>query len=315
MLPILNGEQWREKVRTIARPGAEHILAFYEHRVGAICRDPREMLVPLDDHLVHRGDGIFETIRISGGKIFNLDAHLQRLRNSAAGLYLSAPCPWEDIRGIVLDVARAAGSPEGNIRILLGRGPGGFGIDPAECPLSSLYVAVYGGAEHDEAWYKRGLKACRSRIPVRPSMLAHIKSNNYLPGVLMTLEAERAGVDIAFSFDAEGCLAEAATANVVIVDKNGTLAIPEFRNALPGTTVRKAAELAAPFMPVCTRTIPEAELFEAREILVLGTAHECVGVISYEGHMIGDGRPGPAALRLRRLIRDTLLAGGTPFLS
>ncbi len=312
MVPVISGEQWRQRLAETPRPNAKNILAFYEHRIGAICTDATCLLAPLDDHLVHRGDGVFETIRISGWKIFNLDAHLQRLERSAGGLLITPPCSWADIREIVLAVARAAHTAEGNLRVLLGRGPGGFGIDPAECPEASLYVIAYGGGGHDEAWYARGLTAKRSETPVRPSMLAKLKTANYLPGVLMSLEATRKGVDLTFSFDADGNLAEAAIANVAIVDKDGILTIPEFRNALKGTTIRKAAELAASFMPVATRPVPEAELFTAKEILVLGTAHECVGVVRYEDHTIGDGKPGPVAIRLRKLIHDDMFSHGEP---
>ena len=96
MIPVLDTNAWIEKLRELERPGADNILAFYEHRFGAICRDPRLMLAPLDDHLVHRGDGVFETIRFTERKVIHLDAHLRRLANSAAGLSLTLPCPIEE---------------------------------------------------------------------------------------------------------------------------------------------------------------------------------------------------------------------------
>ena len=72
MIPVLDTNAWIEKLRELERPGADNILAFYEHRFGAICRDPRLMLAPLDDHLVHRGDGVFETIRFTERKVIHL---------------------------------------------------------------------------------------------------------------------------------------------------------------------------------------------------------------------------------------------------
>ena len=89
--------------------------------------------------------------------------------------------------------------------------------------------------------------------------------------------------------------------------------MPEFRNALPGTTARKAAELAERFMPVQWRPVPEAELFTAREILLLGTAHECLGIVRYEEHLIGQGVPGPVTRQLRDLLRNVLLDEGVAF--
>ncbi|MBR5734624.1 MAG: aminotransferase class IV [Desulfovibrionaceae bacterium] len=313
MLPILSGSQWLQKVQSTERPNAERILAFYEQRIGAICKDPACLLAPLDDHLVHRGDGVFETIRFSQGKIFNLEAHLRRFAHSAQGLAIEPPCPEDALRAIILDVARAADSPEGNIRVLMGRGPGGFGIEPSECQGASLYVIAYAAPAHSEEWYAKGLTACRSAIPVRQAAFAQLKTANYLPGVLMCLEAAKKGADLSFSFDEDGNLAEGAVSNIAIVDAAGCFATPLFRNALPGTTVRKAAELASAFMPAASRPIPEAELFTAREILVLGTSIECASAVRYENHPVGSGRPGPVAAKLRQLIHEDMLANGTPF--
>ncbi len=313
MIPILDTQAWIEHLLNAKCPGGSAILAFYEHRIGAICRDIRLMSAPLDDHLVHRGDGVFETIRFSERKIIHLDAHLKRLAASAAGLELTLPCPLDDIRRIILEVARAGNESEGNLRVLVGRGPGGFGISPSECPQSTLYVAAYKVRPHPDSWYAQGLTGFRSAIPVKPPMFARLKTTNYLSGVLMTLEARQKGMDVALSFDADNCLTEAAIANVAIVDAEGVFVLPEFRNALVGTTVMKAADLAREFMPVAVRQIPQSEIPSIREMLILGTAHECVAVTHFEGQPIGEGRPGPVALRLRALLRKAMLAEGIPF--
>ena len=313
MIPVLDTNAWIEKLRELERPGADNILAFYEHRFGAICRDPRLMLAPLDDHLVHRGDGVFETIRFTERKVIHLDAHLRRLANSAAGLSLTLPCPIEEIRDIVLAVAKAGDEPEGNIRILSGRGPGGFGIALKECPQPSLYVAAYRVPVRTDAWYDKGLTAFRSDVPVKPAMFARLKTTNYLSAVFMTLEAMQKHMDVALTFDANDCLTEAAIANVAVVDAKGALVLPEFKNALVGTVATKAMELAKTFMPVEIRPIPQAELDSVREMMILGTAHECIGVTHFEGRPIGDGKTGPVAHKLRKLIREDLLAGGAAF--
>jgi branched-chain amino acid aminotransferase len=313
MIPIASEQDWKERLFALQGGHAAGILAFYDHRLGVIVRDPRCAMVPLDDHLVHRGDGIFEYIRFSERRIVNLDAHLARLTQSAAGLELTPPCSSGDVRAIVLEVARASGRDEGALRILMGRGQGGFGIEPAECPEASLYVAAHTVRPVPESLFAQGASACRSRVPVRPAMLARLKTTNYLPNVLMTLEASRRGVDFSFSFDDDGFLAEAAMANVALVDAGGMLVMPEFRNALQGTTARKAAELAEGFMPVEWRGVPEADLFAARDVLLLGTAHECLGIVRYEDRVIGEGVPGPVARRLRSLLHSALRNEGVAF--
>ena len=313
MIPVLSAQDWQKRLFALPAANLAGILAFYDHRLRAVTCDPRCASAPLDDHLIHRGDGVFEYIRFNERRIINLDAHLVRLSQSAAGLELVPPCPWDEVRAILIEVARASGRDEGALRILIGRGQGGFGIEPAECPQASLYVAAHTVRPVPETLFEKGASACRSRVPVKPAMLARLKTTNYLSNVLMALEASRHGVDFSFSFDSDDYLAEAAMANVALVDAGGHLIMPEFRNALPGTTVCKAAKLAEGFMPVERRSVPETELFTAREILLLGTTHECLSIVRYEDRVIGQGVPGPVACRLRDLLRSTLRDEGVAF--
>ncbi len=313
MIQELDAEGWVARLRETPRPGTDNVLAFYEHRMGAICREPKLMLTPLDDHLVHRGDGVFESLRMAEGRILQLDAHIARLKDSSAVIGLTPPCPWEEIRTILLEVARAAGTPDGGLKLLLGRGGGGLGVDPRECPQSSLFVVATRNRPLPESYWEKGLTACRSAVPAKQPYLARIKSTNYLPNVLMAQEAARRGVDVSFSFDEAGCLAEAAVANVAVADGEGRLLLPPFRHSLPGTTALLTVELAKTFMPVILTDIREDILYAASEILVLGTTPECVAVTHYEGQPIGNGRPGPLACRLRQELHAALLAGGTPF--
>ena len=311
---VLSAADWAEKLQSLPRLGAQNVTAFYEHRMGAICTDARFLLVPLDDHMVHRGDAIFESLTFLEGRIVQLDAHLARMKKSAEWLELEPPCSWEEMRNIILDVARAGGEPFGGIKILLGRGEGGLGVDPKECPHSSLYIVATKSSPRPEAFWQKGITAARSAIPAKQEWIAQIKSTNYMANALMAKEAREKGVSVTFAFDERGFLAEAAIANVAMVDKQGRLLMPEFRYALPGTTALRAAELAKMFMPVLLTDITEEILEQAAEILVLGTTCECVAVTHYNGKPVGDGRPGPIADRLRHLLHDALVTGGVPFL-
>ena len=295
------------------RPGTENILAFYEHRVGMICTDPRLLLCPLDDHLCHRGDGIFESISFRDRRIFRLDAHMERMRRSAAGLQLTPPCPWEELRCRILDVAAAGNEPAGGIRVLLGRGPGGFGVPTTECPVSSLYIIAIRRLPPAEEVYRKGYSAVASAVPAKQGYLARTKNVDYLPNVLMAEEARTKGADISISFDADGCLGEAPVGNIAVVSADGTLVCPEFTHILPGTTVIRAMELAAEHMPVEQRPVTAAEIAQAREILYFSSTPLCLAVTSFDGRPVGDGKPGPTALRLKDELLAALTAEGTPF--
>ena len=313
MIRELDTQAWVDVLLALERPNLQNILVYYEHRIGAFCRNPQLMLVPLDDHLVHRGDGAFEGLRMSQRRILQLDAHLRRLKESVMVLKLEPPCSWDEMRDIMLEVAKAADVDEGGLKLLLGRGGGGLGVDPAECPKASLYIVASRAKVLPASYWEKGLTACRSTVPPKQPYLARIKSTNYLPNAMMAQEARQRGVDLTFSFDPTGNLAEAAIANVGIVDQQGRLLFPHFEYALPGTTALLAMEVAKAFIPVELAEMPEDTLLLAKEILVFGTTPECVGVVRYEGHEIGDGKPGPIALELRQRLHAALIAGGTVY--
>ena len=78
-MKAVDAETYLKALLAAPRPGSEQILAFYDHRVGHICTDAHLLLLPLDDHICHRGDGLFESISFRQRTIFGLDAHLARL--------------------------------------------------------------------------------------------------------------------------------------------------------------------------------------------------------------------------------------------
>ncbi|BDV00006.1 aminotransferase [Thermodesulfomicrobium sp. WS] len=310
--PVASRDEVVARILATPRPGEETILAFYEHRLGVICTDPRLMLMPMDDHLVHRGDGVFETLRFEDGCIYQLDAHLARLERSCAAIGLVPPEPLTVVRGRILDVCRAAGEPCGHVFVLVGRGPGGFSLDPRECPRASLYVVVRRFTPKPERFWEEGVHAWRVSIPPKPSWLAGIKSVNYLPNVLMKMEAVAHGAEYPLCFDEDGNLAEGATENVALVDAAGHLVIPELKHALLGTTLKRVMTLVEGQMPVVVRPVPEAELFSAREVLLLGTSIDAVAVVRYNDTPVGGGAPGPVAQRLRTLLQADRRAHATP---
>lgn len=312
MARIASSAEYLEVLRNTARPGEENILAFYEHRLGLICKDARLMLLPLDDHLTHRGDGVFETIKYTDGRLYLLEEHLARMNNSANGIALAPPCSWDEIRSLVMEVAAAGEEKTGQMRILLGRGPGGFGIDPFESPVASLYIVSYRFTQKPESWFEKGLTGFRTSIPAKQGYLARLKNANYLPNVMMIHEARQKGADVPFCFDMEGYLAESSIANLCIVDANGVLTIPSFTNALPGTTILRATNRVKDQVPVTTRKVREEEIFTAREAILLGTGPDCVSVVQYEGKPIGDGKPGPVSALLRQSILRDIKEYGVP---
>ncbi|MDL2307224.1 aminotransferase class IV, partial [Desulfovibrio sp. OttesenSCG-928-C06] len=351
MIPIMDAGEYLARVMDLPRPGGEKLLACYEHRLGALVTDPRLMLAPLDDHMFLRGDGVFEAMKYVQRRIYQLDEHLARMRRSASAVGIVPPCSWDELRELVLQICRQVadgsscaceqatltdagtttanstgkievasphpGSENGMIRLFLGRGPGGFGVDPAECPEASLYIVISRFAPRPESWYAKGQSGFRTSVPAKPAYLSQIKDTNYLSAVLMTMEAHSKGKDIPLCFDSDGFLAESAIANICLVDRAGKLVAPEFRHALPGTTIRRAMALLdehdaqeGKASRCVIRRIPEAEIYDAAEVLLLGTSPDCSSITEYEGKPIGNGSPGPVAALLRKLIRKDIERNG-----
>ena len=313
MPEIADAQTYLERLLAAPRPGGEGVLAFYDHRIGVIGKDPRLMLMPLDDHLVHRGDGVFETLKYIDRKLYQVKPHFDRMARSAAAIHLDPPCSWDDVAALTLDVCRAGGADDGMVRVLVGRGPGGFGIDPSECPTPSLTIVAYRFHPRPAASFAQGVTAFRTSIPAKQNYLARIKSIDYLPNVLMKREATARGEDYPVCYDDKGYLAEGATENICIVDAAGRFVVPELTNALTGTTLLRAVELVEGEMEVVFTGIREEDIASAREMFILGTTNDCLSIVRYNGVPIGDGRPGPVSKGLKERLVADIAANGTAF--
>jgi len=310
---VAGSQEYLEALLEAIRPGSEEVLAFYDHRVGVIGTDPKLMLMPWDDHLVHRGDGVFESVKYEGRRLYQLDAHIRRIKISCQAIHLEPPCSWGELEEAIIEVARAGNEPDGLIRVLLGRGPGGFGLDPYESPVPSMYVVAYRMHKRPESAFEKGATAMRTSIPAKQAWMATVKTTNYLPNVLMKREAVNNHVDFPFCYDSNGFLAEGATENIALVDEAGRLVMPEFTNSLAGTTLMRAVDLLKDEMSVIFKGVSEAEVFAAREVMMIGTSFDAIGIVRYAGKPIYDARPGPVTRKVRALLQADLQQNGLVF--
>jgi len=289
-------------------PWHRNYYAFYSSVLGGVVTDPVLMQVPVDDHLVHRGDGVFDTFKCVGRAAYNLDAHLRRLMRSAEEIALAWPGGLEEVRETVLQTLAVAGRDACSCRVILARGPGSFGISPYDSPRPALYVAVYAPGRPFMEAHPEGARARRSAVPVKSGNFAAFKHCNYLPNMLMKREAVDAGIDFVFSYDTRGFLAEGATENVGIVTPARALLFPKMGYVLDGTTMLRAMQLAEALVADGTLTrvafadIPEDGLQRASEVLVVGTTLDVASACVYNDAPIGGGTPGPVGTRLNALL-------------
>ncbi len=305
-------EDFQRLAEDFVKPYHNAYLAMYSSILGGVVTHPLLMAVPVDDHMVHRGDGIFEAFKCVNGYIYNLQAHLERLERSAQAIYLELPATMEQIIELVIGTIRIAGARDCLIRLFVSRGPGGFTTNPYECPFSQLYIVVCSPSIPPEVQYKKGVAIKSSSIPIKNSYFANIKSCNYLPNVLMKKEAVDAGVQYTISTDEQGFLGEGSTENIGLVTENLVLKFPRFSRILKGTTVTRAAELARSLVEerelnqVVFEDLNLKEAYTAAEILLFGTTFDILPAVMFDGHPIGSGSPGRVYQLMHELLEQDI---------
>ena len=294
------------------RPFQTQYYAMYSSVYEGIVTDPLLMMVPVDDHMVHRGDAVFETLKCVGGNLYNISAHLERLVSSARGLSLHLPCSEKELVEVVIQTVFAGGHSDCLIRLLLSRGPGSLGVSPYDCSAPALYVVVSEYKKPFMDLHPEGAKAKSSSFPAKPFPFAKLKSVNYLTNVLMKKEAVDAGVDFVVSFDENGYLGEGFTENVGIVTGDGRLCVPKPERILTGTTMLRVMELAKALLDtqqlteVETADITRSDIAAMSEMLIFGTTPDVTAIIEFDGKSVGNGKPGRVFKQLSRLLVDDI---------
>ncbi|MDH3982233.1 MAG: aminotransferase class IV, partial [Kiritimatiellaceae bacterium] len=177
---VVGREEWLRRLPEIDRK----LYAMYSSVADCIVTDQSIMTVPIDDHMVHRGDGIFESFKCLDGRIYNLGAHLDRLQRSCEILGIDMPVPHDEMADIVVQTLLAAGQRNALVRLLVSRGQGTMGVNPYACLRSELYIVVYELQQTNIDQIPDGVSMAISKIPIKPGMFAQVKTCNYLPNVL-----------------------------------------------------------------------------------------------------------------------------------
>ena len=219
--PILTREQYFEALSRRQQPYHEKYLAMYSSQWGGIVTDPALWTVPVDDHIVHRGDAVFEVFKCVGGLAYCLDDHLAKLNATADQLGIKKPAELERIRDILIDAVRAGGEKDALVRITLSRGPGGFTSSPYESPVGLLLITVLRLGRYGDEKYERGVKVVTAPFQAKDPMIATLKVCSYIQNVLVKKAALDAGADYAVSFGADGFMTESSTENIAIVTDEG----------------------------------------------------------------------------------------------
>ncbi len=302
--------KWRE-------PGASNYLAMYSSVFGGVVIDPALMVVPVDDHIINRGDAIFEYFPVVNGCAYCFESHMTRLRKSAEIISLNLPFDMGTLKQIILETVGISGAKDCGVRIFVTRGMGDFACDPTTPRRSQLYVIVLRTKVWDNfpaRFLKEGASAITTHVPLKMGFFAQVKTTDYVLNALVDLEAHRANADFGIWFDQDGHMSESSTKNVVIVTQDGILKYPRFEHMLKGTGLVRGVQLAAELVKsgdlkgIVQTDITQYEVYEAAELFGL-TSGSVVPMVKFDGRTIGGGKPGPVALRLAKLFERDLAEG------
>src|SRR5262245_3283757 len=311
-LRTLTAEDVIEQLRALRTRQPVKFWAFYSSQLGGIVTDPALMVIPFDDHMVHRGHGIFDTAGLVNGRIYDLEAHLDRFLLSAERSKLKPAGSREEMREIIVSTTAASQLRDGAIRYWLSSGPGSLELSPAAGAEPGFFVMIFGGLSYPERWYADGLRVMTTTDPIKPPLYAITKATNYLPNVLMQLEAKEAGFDNGVFVDEFGHVGESSNMNVAFVMNDGVLRHPKFDRVLEGCTSLRLLNLAQSLVGKGVITgvevgdIPVAAARAAREMLLLGSSIKVAPIVEWDGRPIGDGKPGPGAKALQQLLEEDM---------
>ena len=262
----------------------------------------KEAKISVYDHGLLYGDGVFEGIRAYNGLVFKLREHLNRLWESAHTIMIKIPITQQEMENAIIKTLQYNGFRDGYIRVVITRGVGDLGLDPALCKKPSIFIITDKIVLYPKSLYKNGLEIITvptvRNLPeaVNPS----IKSLNYLNNILAKIEAKNSGCMEALMLNHQGYVAECTGDNVFMV-KNGQarareallLTPPAYVGALKGITRQAIIEVAAQKkIAFEERMLTRHDLFNADEVFLTGTAAEVIPVVKIDGRTIGSGKPG-----------------------
>lgn len=265
-----------------------------------------EAKISVFDHGLLYGDGVFEGMRSYGGKVFRMQAHLERLYESARAIHLTIPMTMEEIEAAVNKTLEMNGLSDGYVRLIVTRGVGNLGLDPYLCPKASVIVIADKISLYPAKLYDEGMEiVTASTVRNHPAAVnPRIKSLNYLGSILAKIEGLKAGCNEALMLNLNGEVAECTADNIFLV-KHGELWTPPISaGILDGITRRAVIELARESGLVVHETsLTRHDVYVADECFLTGSAAEVIPVIKVDSRSIGDGRVGAVTNRLIAAFR------------
>jgi len=266
-----------------------------------------EATVSVFDHGFLYGDGIYETIRSYGEKIFMRDQHLARLHRSAEAIGLTIPKrDWPSLLHESMK-RNAVGNDQidAYIRITISRGTGDIGLDPALCPNPTIVVIAKPLKTPPSERYREGVSliVAKTRRNLPDALDPQIKATNFLNNIQAKREAIAAGAFDSVLLNWESHVTECTVSNLFFVQA-GQLCTPSLDcGILDGITRGVILTLARENrITVSEGRFGVEALRQAEECFLSNTTMEVMPVTRLDGRHIGNGKPGPLTRQLHQIF-------------
>ena len=265
--------------------------------------DEREARIHVNDRGFLLADGIYEVIRVYGGRPFELDRHLRRLERSARELRLPLDPPADEIGRIATELLSRNGLADATIYVQVTRGvaPRTHAF-PTATVAPTTYVAVRPALAPPPALVRDGAAAIT--LPDDRWARCDVKGVGLTANVLAKQAAVDAGAFEAI-FVRDGYVTDCASCNVFAVFGATLMTAPRTNYILWGITREVVLELARQDgMDVQEMPFRVEQLRQADEIFVTGTSSELTPIVTLDGATVGSGRPGALTQHLIELFRQ-----------
>lgn len=258
--------------------------------------------IDLEDRGYQFGDGVYEVIRIYGGKLFTMEEHIDRLFQSAKKIKLAIPMTPEQIQGIVADLVKENGVNYGSVYLQVTRGtaPRTHMFPQPANQTKGVFTAYTNEVPRPAAQLDKGVEAITAE-DIR-WLRCDIKSLNLLPNVLAKQEAYEAGCFEAI-LHRSGTVTEGSSSNAYIVKDGQVVTHPADHLILNGITRQVLVKLCREGgIPFVEKTFQLNDLLNADEVFITSTTSEVMPVIKVDGKAVGDGTPGEITRKLQTLF-------------
>lgn len=263
--------------------------------INGVISGPEDAKISVFDRGFLYGDSVYEVMRTAGGTLVDLERHLQRLQRSGDGLVLGVPSE-DQLRRAVRDTLVEASNEESYVRIVVTRGTGDVGLDPALASEPTLIVIAKTLELPSTPMYQQGVKVRLVNVQrtSAKAMDPSVKSGNYLNNILALAEARRAGDYEAIMCDREGWVAEGSSSNIFIIEGE-TVCTPNLSvGLLAGITRQRVLQLAKGLgLKVEEAKLSPERLRAADEAFLTSSIRGVLPIAQIDGQALSTSMPGP----------------------